>query len=422
MEGLGQQVQAALIGLKEAPKNHHKPIRLSRLVFDEFLASILFMDLPDSMVVFQEPVCGTDRRRVSGAGHGSRHTEGGPISFHRSLPFWALITPPYPSSDRPDNPKRTLSLAAGVPLEGRDLITIDDLSDSEVETLLATARRFDDDGGKAPTILLEGRIVATAFFEPSTRTRLSFEAAAHRLGARVIGFSEAGATSTKKGETLEDTTRTLAGYSDLIVIRHPEAGSARRAADAADVPVVNAGDGSAHHPTQALLDLYTIDKERGRYNDHQIALVGDLLHGRTVHSLAVLLARFGNRLTLVAPPGLEMPSDVVKACEHHGANVQQTQDLAQGIEGSDVVYMTRIQKERFQDPEKAEKATGSYILTPQVLEAARDDITIMHPLPRVDELPTSIDTHPGAAYFRQAQNGVVVRMAVLAHLLTEKLP
>ncbi len=309
-----------------------------------------------------------------------------------------------------------------MPLLGRDLITVDDLTDPQVEALLDVAARWAKETTPQLRRLLQDRIVAMAFFEPSTRTRLSFEAAAHRLGAAVIGFSEAGTTSAKKGERLEDTARMLAGYADLVVVRHPDQGSARRMADAVDVPVVNAGDGSGDHPTQALMDLYTIRQERGRFDDHTVALVGDLKNGRTVHSLAVLLARFGNRLLFVAPPGLEMPDAVVAACKKHGAAVKTTRDLQDATQEADVIYMTRLQTERFADPEQAKRFAGSYDLTPHVMDKARKDVTILHPLPRVDEIPTTVDTHPGAAYFRQARNGVPVRMSILAHLLSETEP
>lgn len=310
-----------------------------------------------------------------------------------------------------------------VALIGRDLVTIDDLTNEEVEDILALAHRLDPDRQRVKTRgLLADQIIATLFFEPSTRTRLSFEAAAHRLGAQVIGFADATATSAKKGESLEDSVRTTSGYSDLIVLRHPEPGSARRAADASEVPVVNAGDGSQNHPTQALLDLYTIEKERGRLSDHNVVLLGDLRHGRTVHSLAVLLARFGNRLTFVAPEGLEMPRTVVAACEKHGPAPRQSDDLESAMGDADVFYVTRLQEERFPDTQQHRLFAGSYTVTPQVLAQARDDLTILHPLPRVGEIPTEVDVHPGAAYFRQAQNGVPVRMALLTRLLTETSP
>lgn len=314
-------------------------------------------------------------------------------------------------------------MARPVALTGRDLVTIDDLTNQEIKALLSLATRFHQGPRHDQTRrMLADRIIATLFFEPSTRTRLSFEAAAHRLGAQVIGFADATSTSTKKGETLEDSVRTISGYSDLIVLRHPQPGSAQRAADAVDIPVINAGDGAGHHPTQALLDLYTIQQERGRTSDHNVVLLGDLRHGRTVHSLAVLLARFGNRLNFVAPEGLEMPEEIVAACKEHGPAPKQSGDLAGALEDADVLYATRIQAERFPDTEQHRLFSGSYTLTPQLLKKARDDLTIMHPLPRVGEIPPSVDTHPGAAYFRQAQNGVPVRMAILHELLTETSP
>ncbi len=308
-------------------------------------------------------------------------------------------------------------------LTGRDLVSIDDLTNEEVEDILVLAQRYDPDRQRAQTRkTLADRIIAILFYEPSTRTRLSFEAAAHRLGAQVIGFADAEATSTKKGESLEDSVRTIGGYSDLIVIRHPDPGSAQRAAAVTETPVVNAGDGAQHHPTQALLDLYTIKKERGRASDHNVVLLGDLRHGRTVHSLAVLLARFGNRLTFVAPEGLEMPGDVVVACKKHGPAPQQSDDLQGAMADADVLYATRLQAERFSDTQQHRLFAGSYSVTPQVLDKARDELTILHPLPRVGEIPTSVDARPGAAYFRQAQNGVPIRMALLTRLLTETSP
>ena len=311
-------------------------------------------------------------------------------------------------------------------LAGRDLITVDDLSDDEVRALLDRARHYAGSGRRPVTRdTLAGQVVATLFFEPSTRTRLSFEAAAHRLGADVIGFADAGATSTKKGETLEDTLRTVAAYADLIVVRHPEAGSAHRAAQATipeDVPVVNAGDGHGSHPTQSLLDLYTLQAERGRLSDNHVVLLGDLKYGRTVHSLAVLLARFGNRLTFVAPRGLEMPAEILAQCREHGSEPHQTTRLDDVIADADVLYVTRVQRERFDDPQDHARLVGSYVVDRALLEKAKEDVTILHPLPRVGEIPFEVDDHPGAAYFRQVANGVPVRMAVLASILDAPTP
>lgn len=305
-------------------------------------------------------------------------------------------------------------------LSGRDLLDVGDLSDDEVQSLLDRAVGYAGAGTHpASCDDLAGKVVATCFFEPSTRTRLSFETAAQRLGARVIGFADAKVTSEAKGETLEDTARTVSGYADLIVVRHPDPGSAARFAAASDVPVVNAGDGIHAHPTQALLDLYTINKERGRTGDHHAVLLGDLKHGRTVHSLAVLLARFGNRLTFVAPKGLEMPDAIMSACVQHGPAPVVTDDLQSVIGDADILYVTRVQHERILDPVEHRRYAGSYIIDNTLLAQARKDVTILHPLPRVNEIGAEVDTHPGAAYFRQAANGVPVRMAILSALLED---
>jgi aspartate carbamoyltransferase catalytic subunit len=298
---------------------------------------------------------------------------------------------------------------------GRHLLDVDDLSDDAVEDILRRAASFAA-GARPHSSDFADRLIATLFFEPSTRTRLSFEAAAHRLGARVIGFSDAGATSARKGESLEDTIRTIAGYADLLVLRHPEPGSAARAARVSQVPIVNAGDGDHAHPTQALLDLYTLQAERGATRGHSVVLLGDLRHGRTVHSLAVLLTRFGNQVTLVAPPGLEMPAEVIAKCRESGAAPRQTHDLGEAVADADVLYVTRIQKERM-DPADYARLSGSYRVDAALLSRASSDLLVLHPLPRVDEIDPAVDDGPGAAYFRQAANGVPVRMAILARIL-----
>lgn len=303
-------------------------------------------------------------------------------------------------------------------LSGRDLVEMGDLDDDEVRSILARAKALRGaDGRPTPTRTLEGGIVATLFFEASTRTRLSFESAAHRLGATTLGFADAGATSQSKGETLEDTVRIASAYADAIVLRHPEHGSALRAAAAASIPVINAGDGAGEHPTQALLDLFTIGAERGSMGDNHVVLLGDLRHGRTVHSLAPLLARFGNRLSFVAPDGLAMPPEVTERCLAAGATPRQTTDPKQVLADADVLYVTRVQKERFPDAAAYAAARGSYIVDDAFLAAAPDDITILHPLPRLDEIPSGTDARPNAAYFRQAANGVLVRMALLEAIL-----
>jgi aspartate carbamoyltransferase catalytic subunit len=291
----------------------------------------------------------------------------------------------------------------------KHLASIHDLSDEDMRFLLRRARDMERDLERRRHVL-DGRIVCTAFFEPSTRTRLSFEAAAHRLGAHVIGFSDPATTSSAKGETLEDTVRMLAGYSDLIVMRHPVEGAARRAAAVSSVPIVNAGDGPGEHPTQTLLDLYTMEQHRkGGIEGLEVALVGDLKFGRTVHSLVPALQRMGAHPVAVAAPGLELPASVGKGVRAMG--------LEEAAATCDVLYVTRIQKERFPDAAAYEKVKGSFRIDVPLLERTRSRAIVMHPLPRVDEIAPEVDAHPAAKYFDQARNAVPVRMAVLAALL-----
>lgn len=300
-------------------------------------------------------------------------------------------------------------------LEGVDILRADQFTRSQLDAILQRTRRYEE-ALRAGEVLesMRGKILATLFFEPSTRTRLSFETAMLRLGGQVVSVAEGGTTSAAKGETLHDTIRTVEGYADVIVLRHPEVGSAEVAAQATERPVINAGDGAGQHPTQALLDLYTIFKERGRVDGLHIAMVGDLKHGRTVHSLAQVLARYDVEITLVAPDALRMPVEVAQGMKSAGRSVKETEDLGAALRSCDVIYMTRVQKERFTDRAEYERLKGSFVLTRELLEAAGRDITVMHPLPRVDEIARDVDVLPGAAYFRQAANGVPVRMALLA--------
>jgi aspartate carbamoyltransferase len=235
-----------------------------------------------------------------------------------------------------------------------------------------------------------------------------------RLGGQVITVADPKTSSAAKGESLADTARTVSGYADVIVMRHPQKGSAQEAADAVQVPVINAGDGAGQHPTQALLDVYTIQKEKGSLEGLTFALAGDLKHGRTVHSLAYLLVRFGVRFLFVSPPGLEMPTEITADLRKMGAVVSESNDLAAAMRESDVVYMTRIQRERFTDPAEYERLKGSYVVDMAMVRQAKPSVIIMHPLPRVDEIATEVDAYEGAAYFRQTVNGVFVRMALLA--------
>ena len=290
----------------------------------------------------------------------------------------------------------------------RHLTSIHDLSDVELVRVLDRAASYATDL-RAHRDAFLGQIVCTAFFEPSTRTRLSFEAAAHRLGARVIGFSDPALTSTSKGETLEDTIRMLAGYSDLVVMRHPKEGAATAATKVSTVPIVNAGDGPGEHPTQMLVDLYTIRASLGHLKGVRVGLLGDLKFGRTIHSLVPALRRMGAVPVQVPAPGLEIPPKV-------GAPVP-IETLEQAATDCDVLYVTRVQKERFTDPAEYEKAKGSLIVTPELLARTKSRAIVMHPLPRVDEIPPSLDATPAAKYFDQARNGIPVRMAVLSTLL-----
>lgn len=266
---------------------------------------------------------------------------------------------------------------------------------------------------------MKGKVMATLFYEPSTRTRFSFESAMLRLGGGVISSENAhDSSSSAKGETLEDTIRVVGGYADVIVMRHFEAGAAERAARVSPVPLINAGDGAGQHPTQALLDAYTIFRERGGIDGAHVALVGDLKHGRAARSLLAILGVFKNvTCTLVAPEALRMENDIRAYAQAQGITLLETDDLEEGIQSADVVYMTRLQKERFNTPAEYEGLKGQYILTRALVDSMKNDAIVMHPLPRVDEIDREVDTSPKARYFRQAEYGTYVRMALLEHVL-----
>jgi aspartate carbamoyltransferase len=303
-------------------------------------------------------------------------------------------------------------------LKGKDILHGNQFIKKDIDAIMKNAAYFEKELEKRGTVpLLKGKILATLFYEPSTRTRLSFETAMQRLGGGVVGMGSVESSSVAKGETLADTVRTVSQYADAIVIRHPKIGSAKEAADATDIPVINAGDGAGQHPTQALLDLYTIRKELGKLKNLTIALVGDLKNGRTVHALVEVLSHYGVSFYFVSPGLLRMPEDVSSRMKEKGCEVKETEDLSLGASKSDLVYMTRIQKERFADLSEYEKVKGSYIIDRQFLDRLGKKITILHPLPRVDEISPEVDTYPGAAYFRQMRNGVYVRMALLAMVL-----
>lgn len=304
-------------------------------------------------------------------------------------------------------------------LKGADILTAAQFSRKQIEQLFARADDFAarlDQGERLR--LLDGKILATIFYEPSTRTRLSFEAAMQRLGGSVISVAEAKtASSVVKGESLPDTIRTIAQYADAIAMRHSEVGAAKVAADASAVPILNGGDGTGEHPTQALLDLYTIRAEKKTIDGLRVALVGDLKNGRTVHSLARALSNFKVEYSFVAPAALSMPAEVSDYLRERDFIVEETNDLARSLQKADVVYMTRVQKERFADIKQYEKLKDFYILNRQLVEQAKPGLVVMHPLPRVDEIATDVDATPNAAYFRQMRNGVYVRMALLAEVL-----
>ncbi len=304
----------------------------------------------------------------------------------------------------------------------KDIISIKEFSKQEINYLISYAKKMVPYAkGEKKTEILKGKVMSSLFFEPSTRTRLSFESAMNRLRGRVIGFSDPGGTSQKKGESLADTIRMADAYSDVIVIRHPQEGAARLAAEFAKAPVINAGDGAGHHPTQCLLDLFTIQTEKKNIEKKKIVLLGDLKYGRTVHSLAYALSLYGAEMTFVSPPSLKMPKEVIAECQEMGIEPTQTSQLEKAIKDADVLYVTRIQRERFPDAEEYNRVVGSYTITNQLLEQAPNDLIVMHPLPRVTEIDPEVDATPHARYFTQAFNGVPVRMALLSLILGEIL-
>ena len=301
----------------------------------------------------------------------------------------------------------------------QDFVTIADLSREEILYLLDMAMEFELHPNRE---LLKGRVVATLFFEPSTRTRLSFETAANRLGARVIGFTDAKVTSATKGETLKDTILMVANYADVIVMRHHIEGAALYASEVSPVPVVNAGDGAHMHPSQCLLDLYSIYKTQGTLDNLNIYLVGDLKYGRTVHSLITAMRHFNPTFHFISPKELAMPDEYKHYCETYGIEfVEHTNFDEDVIKEADIIYMTRVQKERFFNEEDYIRLKDTFILDKQKMQLAKEDMLVLHPLPRVNEISTDVDDDPRAVYFEQANFGVYVRMALIMTLLGIKL-
>ncbi len=302
-----------------------------------------------------------------------------------------------------------------VEFKGRDIVSIEDFSQQEINHILDVSKTMEA-LAKTGSDMLKGKILATLFFEPSTRTRLSFETAMLKLGGSNIGFADAEIASVKKGENLADTVRTVENYADAIALRHSLEGAAKVAAEFSKVPVINAGTGAEEHPTQAFIDLYTIRKEKGKIDGLKVALVGDLRYGRTVHSLAYALALYNVELLLVSPETLRMRKDVLQTINDK-IPVTENANLETIISQIDVLYVTRIQKERFPDASEYAKVKGAYKIDLRTLKGAKKDLIILHPLPRVDEIAAEVDATPQARYFQQVWNGIVVRMALLSMVL-----
>jgi aspartate carbamoyltransferase catalytic subunit len=300
-------------------------------------------------------------------------------------------------------------------MQKRDLISITDFSKEEYLRIMELAADFEKNPNQN---LLEGKVVASLFFEPSTRTRLSFETAINRLGGRVIGFSDSSSSSVSKGETLHDTIRMVSNYADLIVMRHPLEGSARYASEVSSVPIINAGDGANQHPSQTLLDMYSIMKTQGRLDNVNIFMVGDLKYGRTVHSLLMALSEFEKPVfNFIAPPELKMPVEYKHFLHSKGIKYYEHTEFTDIISEADIIYMTRVQKERFTDPIEYEKVKNVFILKNKMLKNTKPTVKILHPLPRVNEIHPDVDSNPKAYYFDQALNGVFTREAIIAHIM-----
>lgn len=296
-----------------------------------------------------------------------------------------------------------------------NFVTIADLSKEKILYMIKSAQEFEKHPNRE---ILKGKIIATLFFEPSTRTRLSFETAANRLGARVIGFSDAKVTSTTKGETLKDTILMVSNYADVIVMRHYIEGAAQYASEIAPVPIINAGDGAHQHPSQCMLDLYSIYKTQGTLDNLEICLVGDLKYGRTVHSLIMAMRHFNPTFHFIAPKELSMPDEYKLYCRENGIKyIEHTEFNEEIISKADILYMTRVQKERFSDLMEYEKVKNVYILKNDMLKNARENMKILHPLPRVNEIEYEVDTNPHAYYIQQAQNGLYAREAIICDVL-----
>ncbi len=299
-------------------------------------------------------------------------------------------------------------------MQNRSLISINDYSKEEILRVLDLTGEFEQNPSQN---ILTGKVIATLFFEPSTRTRLSFESAVNKLGGRIIGFTDSSSSSATKGETLKDTIKTVSNYSDLIVMRHPIEGSARYASEVGTVPIVNAGDGANQHPTQTLLDLYSIRKTQGTLNNLNLFIVGDLKYGRTVHSLLMAMAHFNATFYFISPRELRIPDEYKLYLDQLGLKYFEQNDFKDIVEEADIIYMTRVQKERFSDPIEYEKTKNAYVLKNSMLQNTKSNMKILHPLPRVNEISTDVDDNEKAYYFIQALNGVYTRQAIISLIL-----
>jgi aspartate carbamoyltransferase catalytic subunit len=334
-----------------------------------------------------------------------KSSKGEKMALH--TPRTVKPSPHLPFGDRQD-----------APFYGRDILSVKQFSRPDLDNIFGVAREMEEMVRRIGSFdLLKGKILASVFYEPSTRTSSSFTAAMERLGGSVIPINEVRYSSVSKGESLPDTVRTLEAYADIIVLRHPEVGSAELAAKYARKPIINAGDGVGEHPTQALLDLFTIQEEMGRIDGLTVTMVGDLKYGRTVHSLARLLTLYNIRLNYVSPDILRMPDAIIKEIDERSIPQASYDNLDEIIGKSDVLYVTRVQKERFEDNGEYESVRDAFIISPETMKQAKEDMIIMHPLPRVGEITMEVDDDPRAAYFRQMEYGLYVRMALLAMVL-----
>ncbi len=303
-------------------------------------------------------------------------------------------------------------------MTAKSIVSISDYKVEDYNRILQLASEFEANSYQN---LLHGRVIATLFFEPSTRTRLSFESAINRLRGRVIGFADIGTTSSTKGESLHDSIRMVSGYCDLIVMRHPLEGAARYASEVSSVPIINAGDGANQHPTQTLLDMYSILKTQGTLQNLAITLIGDLKYGRTVHSLIMAMMNYNPRFYFVSPPELTLPNEYKQILTKHNIPFSEHTDMQEVLDISDIIYMTRVQKERFSEPMEYEKTKNLYVLKNSMLANTKENMKILHPLPRVNEISMCVDANPKAYYFEQAKNGVFTRQAIICHLLGIKI-